>query len=357
MTQFNTMNLPAELMGAINTLGYKTPTEIQAKTIPAALEGKDILGTSQTGTGKTAAFSIPLISKLIKDKNETALVLTPTRELAMQIRDMIQKLTRMKTVLLIGGTSMVPQLKTLSENPRIIIGTPGRVNDHLERKSLKFTHTKMLVLDEADRMVDMGFGKQIDKIIKYLPAQRQTLMFSATAAGDMAKMAQKYMKNPTKISVGSSTTPISLIKQSNIMTDTANKYTRMLEEIAKIEGSIIMFIKTKHGADRMVKRLVKEKFTASAIHGDLRQNKRINVLDGFRKLKYQILVATDVAARGLDIPHVGYVINYDLPMCPEDYIHRNGRTARAGNSGNAINFITKEDDKKWRAIQQMMSKK
>lgn len=356
MQNFKSMSLAPELMGAINKLGFTEPTEIQAKTIPLALAGKDIFGTSQTGTGKTIAFAIPLISRLLANKEETALVLTPTRELAMQIKEMMQKLARLKMVLLIGGASMLPQLKQLKEKPRIIIGTPGRINDHLSRKTLNLSKAKILVLDEADRMVDMGFGVQIDQILKCLPQDRQTLMFSATAAGNMKKMSQKYMNNPERIAIGSATTPISRIKQSNIMTDTANKCERMLEEIEKIDGSIIMFIKTKHGADKMVKRLVKEKFTASAIHGDLKQRKRETVLEGFRKLKYQILVATDIAARGLDIPHIEHVINYDLPMCPEDYIHRIGRTARAGAFGNALNFITKEDGKKWQAIQRMIVK-
>ncbi|GHU02333.1 DEAD/DEAH box helicase [Alphaproteobacteria bacterium] len=356
MSDFQSMLLPKELMKPLAALGFAAPTAIQEQTIPLALSGRDIFATSQTGTGKTVAFLLPLISRLLANPGQTALVMTPTRELAMQIAAQAAGLTPMASTLLIGGVNIAQQIKKFKSKPRIVIGTPGRINDHLERKTLRLDAAKMLVLDESDRMIDMGFGRQIDKILAFMPKDRQTLMFSATVAEDMKRLSQKYLNDPARVCVGSTTTPIEHIVQRNIMADADSKYGLMTGELGQITGAVLMFVKTRHGADRMVKKLAGDDFTAQAIHGDLNQSRRAKVLDGFRKCEYQILVATDVAARGLDVPNIQYVINYDLPMSPEDYIHRLGRTARAGAAGNAINFITKADGRLWNDIQKMMGK-
>lgn len=358
MDNFLSLGLPQQLLASLEAMKFTTPTPIQAQAIPPALEGKDILGSAQTGTGKTAAFGIPLVAKLLSSPRGTALVLTPTRELAVQVMDMTQQLlgkyTTIKSALLIGGESMPQQLQQLRQRPRLLVGTPGRINDHLTRGSLMLHEAGFLVLDETDRMLDMGFAVQLDKILKYLPQQRQTLMFSATLPSNIVKLSQQYLRDPVRISVGSTTAPITRIAQENLHVSEPEKYNQLLAQLNQRQGSIIVFVKTKFGAEKMASRLRKEKHSADAIHGDLRQNKRERVINAFRDSKYRILVATDIAARGLDIPHIAHVINYDLPQCPEDYIHRIGRTARAGAEGSAVNLITPQDIEKWRAIQHLM---
>ncbi len=360
MKKFNEAGIPLSLIHRLEQIGFTTPTPIQAKTIPVALEGKDILGSAQTGTGKTGAFGIPLISHLINNTRGNALVLLPTRELALQVLKSLEEFTgsksKISTALLIGGEDMRRQITQLRANPRIIVGTPGRINDHLTRGTLKLNETNFLVLDEVDRMLDMGFGIQLDAISKFLTStQRQTLMFSATVPKNIQSLAAKYLKNPVRISVGEVHTPIDNIKQEHVKLSESEKYPRLLEELTAREGSIIVFIKTKYAADSMAQKLRKDGHTANALHGDLRQNKRTQVIDGFRKQKYRILIATDVAARGLDIPHIQHVINHDLPQCPEDYIHRIGRTGRAGAKGEALNFLSSSDGSKWKAIQRLIN--
>lgn len=236
-----------------------------------------------------------------------------------------------------------------------MVGTPGRINDHLTRGTAKLHDTRFLVLDEVDRMLDMGFGVQLDAIAKYLLAERQTLMFSATLPKNIQKLSAKYLKNPVRISVGETHRPASNVKQEHIKVTNEEKYPRLLEELQQREGSVLVFVKTKRGADNMAKKLRKKKHTAEALHGDLRQNRRNRVISDFHKQHYRILVATDVAARGLDIPHIEHVINYDLPQQPEDYIHRIGRTARAGAEGQAINLVGAADGAKWKAIQRLLN--
>jgi len=312
------------------------------------------LGTAQTGTGKTLAFSIPLINKLILDKNALALVTCPTRELATQvmsaIKDLISDKINIKTALLIGGESMQKQLRQLGKRTRLIVGTPGRINDHLKRKSLNLSATKYLVLDETDRMLDMGFAPQIEKILKFVPKDHQTLLFSATLPNDIVRISERYLTKPVRISVGSTTVPIAKIKQETLQVHKENKYNELIDQLLSRKGSILVFVKTKRNADRMVKRLKEEDHSADAIHGDLRQSKRDRVINAFRKGVKRILVATDVAARGLDIPLIQHVINYDLPQVPEDYVHRIGRTARAGSEGSALTFLTQNDRLMWNAI-------
>ncbi len=358
MTSFKGFGLPVVLEQSLERIGFTTPTPIQTLAIPLAMAGRDILGSAQTGTGKTGAFALPLLNKLLTSDRGSGLILTPTRELAVQVMDAMQKMMGrhlINTALLIGGESMPKQFAQLQKRPRLIVGTPGRINDHLVRGSLILNDASFLVLDETDRMLDMGFGIQIDKILKYLPRVRQTLMFSATLPHNIIKMSEKYLNNPERISVGSTTTPLDKIQQEVIHTSDSDKYNQLLKQLDERKGSIIVFVKTKRGAERMAERLRKQNFSADAIHGNLQQRKREKVIDGFRNKNYRILVATDIAARGLDIPHIEHVINYNLPQCPEDYIHRIGRTARAGAEGSAICFISPDEASIWRDIQKLIN--
>lgn len=354
MSNFQDFDLPDVLQKALIRIKYVTPTPIQAQAVPMALAGKDILGSAQTGTGKTAAFLLPLITYLLSGKEETAIVLAPTRELAMQIATFAAQLMgRMPYTLLIGGDSMSKQLNQLRARPRLIVGTPGRVNDHLERGSLKLDHTHFLVLDEADRMLDMGFGIQIDSIVKRMPKQKQTLMFSATLPTGITRLAEKYMSNPERISV--ETTHKIDIDQQIIHVTNDTKYSELVQALESRAGSIILFVKTKMGTEKLAYKLQKEEHNADFIHGDLKQSRRERVIRRFKEGKFRILVATDVAARGIDIPHIGHVINYDLPQCPEDYVHRIGRTARAGEKGASLSLIAPDDRRKWTEIDHFLN--
>ncbi|MHA1539072.1 MAG: DEAD/DEAH box helicase [Alphaproteobacteria bacterium] len=360
MEKFSDAAIPEALYHRLEQLGIVTPTPIQVQAIPPALEGHDILGTAQTGTGKTAAYGVPLITHLMNNPegHDTALVLLPTRELAAQVAQALKQFignTKISTALLIGGEAMPKQLRQLRTNPRVIVGTPGRVNDHLNRRTLKLHNTNFFVLDEVDRMLDMGFGIQLDEIAHYMTSEkRQTLMFSATLPGNIKKLSGKYLTDPVRVSVGSVHAPAANVKQSHVKLSQSEKQPRLLEELHTRTGSILVFVKTKHGADRMATTLRREGHKADALHGDLRQGKRNRVIQDFRNEKYRILVATDVAARGLDIPHIEHVINFDLPQCPEDYIHRIGRTARAGAEGEALSFLSSAETGKWRAIERLM---
>ena len=360
MKTFNEMGLPEALMHSLNNMQFKVPTPIQAQAIPLALEGRDILGSAQTGTGKTGAFGIPLVAKVLTEKNGSALVMTPTRELAAQVMRqielMISKKSGIRTALLIGGEPMYKQLNQLRRKPRIIVGTPGRINDHLERGTLDLSSTNFLVLDETDRMLDMGFTIQIEQVLKHMSSEkRQTLLFSATLPKNIVRMTEKYLTDPARVAVSPTSSPAAKIKQENLKTTESEKYPNLLAQLEERDGSVIVFVKTKFGTEKIAKKLSQTGHRADAIHGNLKQNRRDRVLANFRKKKYRILVATDVAARGLDVPHIEHVINYDLPQCPEDYIHRIGRTARAGAEGSALNLITPADRRKWDAIDMLMN--
>ena len=321
--------------------------------------GKDILGTAQTGTGKTLAFTIPMINKLILDKNAMALIICPTRELASQVMQTVLKLNVREigigNALLIGGEGMQKQLKKLKKRARIIVGTPGRINDHLKRQSLNLSKVSYLVLDETDRMLDMGFTPQIELILKFIPKRHQTLLFSATLPNNILRISEKYLNNPERIAVGSLSTPIEKIKQETFQITQDKKYHELINQLVERNGSILVFVKTKHGADKIVKRLKYDGHSADAIHGNLRQSKRERVINNFRNGKSRILIATDVAARGLDIPLIQHVINYDLPQVPEDYIHRVGRTGRAGKEGSALTFLTPSDRSMWNSISRLIN--
>ena len=358
MENFLSLNLEESLIESLAKINFKTPTPIQAKAIPIALEGNDILGTAQTGTGKTGAFGIPLVNYLLKTKKDTALVMTPTRELATQVMQTMNNLVgkgNIRTALLIGGASIQKQQKQMRKNPRLIVGTPGRINDHLKRKTLRLNTTTFLVLDESDRMLDMGFTPQINQILETVPKKHQTLLFSATLPNDILKLAEKYLNRPIRISVGSTSTPIEKIKQETLRINDGDKYNQLIKEIYMRQGSILIFVKTRRNAEKIVKRLKYDDHDAKAIHGNLRQNKRDRVIKAFRNNHFRILVGTDVASRGLDIPAIKHVINFDLPQVPEDFIHRIGRTARAGAEGSALSFIGNGDRLKWNAIQKLIN--
>ena len=358
MINFEGFSLSQNLKNSLVRMNFIAPTPIQISSIPIALEGKDILGSAQTGTGKTAAFSIPLVELLSRSKHGSALVLTPTRELANQVIAVIIQLlgknNPIKAACLIGGESMHKQLGQLKLRPRIIVGTPGRINDHLDRKSLKLSDTGFLVLDETDRMLDMGFGVQIDRILKHLPLKKQTLMFSATLPDEIVRMSSKYLKNPERVSMGATNVLSIKIKQEVVHIQQEQKYNELIKQLQQRTGSVLVFVKTKHNSKNLAAKLCKEKFKADALHGNLRQSKRTTVMSAFRNKKFTILVATDIAARGLDVPHIEHVINYDLPQVAEDYIHRMGRTARAGAEGSSLSFITSNDREKWNAIERLL---
>lgn len=356
MTTFTSFGLPSFLCKSLDQMRIVTPTPIQGKAIPPGLEGQDILASAQTGTGKTIAYLLPLITNMLKTPKSTALVLAPTRDLALQIQETARALLgrELDSALLIGGSSMDKQFSALKRHPRLIIGTPGRVNDHIARRTLHLQETRFLVLDEADRMLDMGFSEALKKIVSYLPKERQTFMFSATLPSSIKTLSLTYLTDPHHVSVGSATEPSIQIKQESIELSATEKFPSLLNELNKREGSIIVFVKTKRSADRLAERLTGQNHHAVAVHGNLRQSKREKVIKDFRNLKMRIMVATDLAARGLDIPHIMHVINYDLPQCPEDYIHRIGRTGRAGKEGSAISLISPDESQIWRRIHKLI---
>jgi len=357
MHQFSQYAISANLLTALNKLKLTNATPIQHMSIPLALDGRDLLGTAQTGTGKTFAFGIPLINHLMKNADNAAIILTPTRELATQVLVALKSLThqtdKLDTALLIGGDSIEKQIRQLKK-ARLVVGTPGRMNDHLKRKSLKLNQFNFLVLDETDRMLDMGFITDIKTIISHLPTH-QTLLFSATLPKKISEMAQKFLNHPERISVGETNLPTINILQEIRKINQSEKFEQLKLELLERTGSVILFVKTKRSADKIARQLRSEKFNAEAIHGDLRQSRRDKVMMKFRKNVFQILVATDVAARGLDIPLIEHVINYDIPQNPEDYIHRIGRTARAGAKGKALTFITPADKKNWGLVEKLIN--
>lgn len=354
MKSFKEMSLPQELQKALADLNFETPTEIQSAVIPIAQQGLDVIACAETGSGKTAAYGIPMALTLLQDTKKHALVLAPTRELAHQISDFLRELTaqcqNINVTSLVGGASMQKQLKALKRKPRIIVATPGRLNDHLRRRSVKLQFTSFLVLDEGDRMLDMGFAPQLDEILKYLPKERQTSLFTATMPAKVQKLAEKYLNNPKKMNVGRASLPVAAIRQSVIQLSVKEKSDRIVDELNRRTGSIIVFAKTKRRTDILSKSLREFGFSVDLLHGGRTQGQRNKALQNFRQGRSRILCATDIAARGIDVPQVEHVINYDLPMMTEDYVHRIGRTARNGASGEAVSFVTPEDFGTWIAL-------
>ena len=358
MHSFSEYRLSDNLNKSLRDLRFNKPTEIQCKTIPLGIEGSDILASAETGSGKTASYLIPLINKISKEGKTSGLILTPTRELAQQVSEVCKSLLGYKSninlALIVGGASMRNQLVQLKKRPKIIIGTPGRINDLLEKKSLILKYFNYFVLDEADRMLDMGFQDQVEKIIQFLPIKRQSLLFSATLPKEIIKLSSKYLKNPLRVNVKENKVIKTQIKQKVLNTKTEMKYDQLVDEISLRKGSILIFVRTKYSTEKLKKRLKKDTVKSLALHGDLRQNKRSRILKDFRDDKFRILIATDIASRGLDVPHIEHVINYDLPQVPEDFIHRIGRTARAGSVGEAVSFVTPNDKRMWKSIEKLM---
>jgi len=358
MKKFNDFEISHKIKTNITKMGYKEPTDVQSQAIPAILNGKDVLVSSQTGTGKTGAFLIPILTVLSDNRDKQALVVAPTRELAKQVWTVANEMmgSNKKTALLIGGDSMPKQIAQLKQKPCLIVGTPGRINDHLsKRKSLKLDTTHYLILDETDRMLDMGFGIQIDEIIKFMAPQRQTILFSATLPKGITEVANKYLTNPIRIISGEENSIADKIEQKVVKTE--DRFEKLLNIFDEVDGSVVVFARTQRNVEKLSDKLHKlEGFyhKVGYLHGGLRQNKREKVMKNFRNSKFKILIATDVASRGLDVPHIDCVVNYDLPDSPEDYIHRIGRTARAEKTGTSIALISKKDLSKWAAIQRFL---
>ena len=360
MNSFQDLNLPGTLARALTAIGFEKPTPIQAGAIPIASTGKDLIACAQTGTGKTAAFCIPIALRLLIARNKTALVLAPTRELALQIDDFWRKLVQftpdLKSACLIGGASFSVQSKALSRRPRFVIATPGRLLDHLNRRTISLAQTEILVLDEADRMLDMGFAPQLTQILKFLPKNRQNLLFSATWDASMDKLSASYLHQPERISIGKVSQAAPSVDQATVSTTGAKKNETLLDELNQRQGSILVFARTQSRTDRLARYLTSYGLEVGRIHGGRSQGQRNSALNAFRNGQVRILVATDIAARGIDVADIAHVINYDLPQQPEDYIHRIGRTGRAGNTGKAVSLLTPEDRAQWHDISKLLKK-
>ncbi len=338
---FSTLGLSPKLLEKLTKLGFTTPTPIQAKAIPVALEGKDIIGIAQTGTGKTFAFSLPMMQTIAREK-KIGLVLLPTRELALQVEEEIVKVggsLGVKTAVLIGGASMYLQTQKLRARPHIIIATPGRLIDHLEQKNVSLTGLGVLVLDEADRMLDMGFAPQINRILENAPTERQTLLFSATMPPEILTMTKKYMKTPERIEIERAGTAGASITQSGYAVEKQDKAKLLHHVLKTTEGTTLVFTRTKHGARKLSDVLNQIGHRSAEIHSNRSLAQRKEALAGFKSGKYRTLIATDIASRGLDITGVSHVINFDLPETYEDYVHRIGRTGRAGARGIALTLV------------------
>jgi len=360
MHSFNQLNLSSDSLKILKGLKFENPTPIQEKVIPVALQGNDVMGTAQTGSGKTLSYILPIIEKLRKNVNDKFLILAPTRELSEQVFSVAKIFLGhgkpFKAINLIGGKGIFSQINQLKKNPQIIIGTPGRINDLLERKSFNLYKCSLVVLDEMDRMLDMGFGFQVDKILKQVGKNRQMIMLSATIPVQIRKVSSKYLNNPVNISIENNDVIETNIKQKVINTIPNEKVNELINQIDLRKGSILIFVKTKIGVDKLVKKLKANSVKASALHGGMRQNKRSKIMQDFRDERFRILIATDIASRGLDVPHIEHIINYDMPQAPEDFIHRIGRTARAGSVGEAVSFLTQKDTRIWRSIERLLNK-
>ncbi|WP_122076311.1 DEAD/DEAH box helicase [Pseudophaeobacter sp. EL27] len=364
MTEFSTMGLPDLVLARLADMGLKDPTPIQARAIPHALNGEDVLGLAQTGTGKTAAFGVPLISRMLDYGRKPAahtvrgLVLAPTRELANQIAATLKDLTEgtpMKIGLVVGGVSINPQIQRISRGTDILVATPGRLLDILDRKALDLGSCDFLVLDEADQMLDLGFIHALRKISSLLPEERQTMLFSATMPKQMNEIANSYLNRPVRIEVTPPGKPAAKVTQSVHFIAKAEKLSLLKELLTEHKDErTLVFGRTKHGMEKLMKVLEKSGFAAAAIHGNKSQGQRERALAAFKSGQIKVLVATDVAARGLDIPDVKYVYNYELPNVPDAYVHRIGRTARAGKDGQAVAFCAPDEMEELKAIQKVM---
>jgi ATP-dependent RNA helicase DeaD len=351
--KFSELNLKPELLEALQKLKYDIPTEVQEKSIPLLLQGKDLVVRSKTGSGKTFAFLLPILQNLTPENKLQVLILSPTRELAQQTDKEAHKLLPdVKTVLLYGGISITPQMEKLDRGAQIAVATPGRVLDHLARRSVDFSSIKFVVLDEADRMLDMGFIDDVEKILRATPKDRQTMLFSATMPDQVVNISQRYMREPETLMLQQDEITVKKIRQRVFGIDRKLKLDLLMKILKEKEvRKVMVFCNTKDWTERMGDILWKKRFKATSIHSGLSQNKRNQVIQEFNNGRYNILVATDVAARGLHIEGVTHVINYDIPRNPKDYVHRIGRTGRAGKEGDAITFLTQIDEHLLRAVE------
>ena len=363
---FKSLGLSNNILRAIQDQGYTKATPIQEQSIPLILKKNDILAAAQTGTGKTAGFTLPLLQLLSESTNKKvkhhprALILTPTRELAAQVADSVKmygKFLPFKSTVIFGGVSSKPQINAIRSGVDIIIATPGRLLDLLEQKILNLSSIEMLILDEADRMLDMGFIHDIKKVVALMPRERQTLLFSATFSPEIKELSKKFLRNPKLVEVARQNSTSTQVTQAVYPVDRERKR-ELLSHLISTENwmQVLVFTRTKHGADRLTRQLIKDEITAAAIHGNKSQNARTRALDNFKKGEIRVLVATDIAARGIDIDKLEHVVNFELPNIAEDYVHRIGRTGRAGNTGGAISLVCVDEHEYLRGIEKLIKK-
>ena len=366
---FDTLGLMPELLRAVREQGYETPTPIQTQAIPLVLEGRDLMARAQTGTGKTAGFTLPLLQMLAPHANSSAsparhpiraLILTPTRELALQVEESVRtygKHIPLRSTTIFGGVNINPQTKALRAGCEIVVATPGRLLDHQGQGNLNFSQLDILILDEADRMLDMGFIRDIQKILALLPARRQTLLFSATFTDEIKQLASKFLKTPALVEITPRNTAAELVRQVVHPVDRERKRALLAHIITTRKlDQVLVFTRTKHGANRLSEQLDRDGIDSMAIHGNKSQPQRIKALEDFKKGSIRVLVATDIAARGLDIDMLPHVVNYELPQVPEDYIHRIGRTGRAGTEGEALSLVCVDEQRLLRDIEKLLRK-
>jgi ATP-dependent RNA helicase RhlE len=361
---FKEFSLCEPLLRAVEEFGYSEPTPIQSRAIPVVLAGRDLLAAAQTGTGKTAAFALPLLQRLhdrpANTRSPRALILVPTRELAAQVSEHCRALARhlpVRGALIFGGVSAGPQLQALSAGVDLVIATPGRLLDHLQSRALDLSRIEMLVLDEADRMLDMGFIRPIRRILAALPSQRQSLLFSATFSEEIRSLANSVLRNPVTIEVAPRNAPADLVDHRVYHVEAGGKHPLLTSLLT--DGGVqqcLVFTRTKHGANRLAERLQRDGLACAAIHGNKSQAARTRALEDFKQGRIRVLVATDIAARGLDICELPHVVNFELPHVPEDYVHRIGRTGRAGASGEAISLVSREERERLRAIEKLLGR-
>ncbi|MFA5355957.1 MAG: DEAD/DEAH box helicase [Candidatus Omnitrophota bacterium] len=353
---FYGLGIVPKILDILERIKFKAPTPIQFKAIPLAIEGKDVIGIAQTGTGKTHSFAIPMVQRLVNMKG-VGLVLAPTRELAIQIEEAFQGIARpfgMKSACLIGGAPMEAQVQALRKNPRIVIATPGRLIDHMSQWNFIPSEVCMLVLDEADRMLDMGFAPQITKILKFLPKERQTMLFSATIPKEIMHIAATYMKLPVSVEIAPSGTTAERVTQELFIVNKEAKRRLLGKLLAQYHGPVLLFSRTKHNARKITMSIRDMGYSSAEIHSNRSLSQRREALDGFKSGRYKVLVATDIAARGIDVAGIELVINYDIPEDAENYVHRIGRTARAGHKGHAISFATPDQSRDVKDIEKLI---
>jgi ATP-dependent RNA helicase RhlE len=361
---FSSLGLSEQLVRATADQGYETPSPIQAKAVPAVLSGRDVMAAAQTGTGKTAGFTLPLLQRLAENprtgKGPRVLILAPTRELAAQVHDSVALYSRYmptKSAVVFGGVKINPQMMKLRKGLDVLVATPGRLMDLYQQNAVRFNEVEILVLDEADRMLDMGFIRDIRKILALLPAKRQNLLFSATFSNEIRTLAEGLLDNPVQVEVAARNTAAESIKQSVYPVDQSQK-TALLSKLVRDNGweQVLVFTRTKHGANRLTQKLERDGITAAAIHGNKSQGARTRALADFKQGEVRVLVATDIAARGLDIKQLPQVVNFELPNVPEDYVHRIGRTGRAGESGHALSLVSADEGKMLAGIERLIKK-